>query len=191
MDALLVFLGRISDLPEHYVLALPVVFVHLDNSKIPSPAKMDFLFSSPERLASEAEFGPIFRAVLCVHQIAHMILKSVVPTGSYVELWSRLYRWIIFLDIYWQHIPSHLRLFGPSHICAASVAILLTFGDHAGTYIRKNSPGNILPARYRDENSSTEPSIACMLSYHVLQLWGEQLSNRIKVNRDAIKMQQR
>ncbi|KAJ7670922.1 hypothetical protein DFH06DRAFT_1125208 [Mycena polygramma] len=142
VDALSDFLSRLSDFPEHSALALPVVFVQLDNSKIPSPAEMDSLVSSPERLPDWADFAPIIGAVLCVHGISRMIFNSVVPPGSYADLWSRLYRWIIFLDIYYQHVPPHLRVSVPMHTCAASCTILIAFGRHEHTSdLVQRSPG--------------------------------------------------
>ncbi|KAJ7670845.1 hypothetical protein DFH06DRAFT_1125131 [Mycena polygramma] len=142
VDALSDFLSRLSDFPEHSALALPVVFVQLDNSKIPSPAEMDSLVPSPERLPDWADFAPIIGAVLCVHGISRMIFNSVVSPGSYADLWSRLYRWIIFLDIYYQHVPPHLRVSVPMHTCAASCTILIAFGRHEHTSdLVQRSPG--------------------------------------------------
>ncbi|KAJ6447831.1 hypothetical protein C8R47DRAFT_1163853 [Mycena vitilis] len=142
VDALSDFLSLLSDFPEHSALAIPVIFVQLDNAKIPSPAEMDSLVSSPERLPDRADFAPIIGAVLCVHAISRMIFNSVVPPESYADLWSRLHRWIIFLDIYYQHVPPHLRVSVPMHTCVASCTILLTFGKHEHpSDVIERSPG--------------------------------------------------
>ncbi|KAJ7616155.1 hypothetical protein DFH06DRAFT_110798 [Mycena polygramma] len=133
------FLGLVSKFPEHYALALPVVFIHLDNSKIPSPAEMDSLALNPERLP---HLIPVIAAEVCVQGISRMILNRIVSEGSYADLWSRLYRWIMFLDIYWQHIPPQLRVFGPKYTSVASSTIILTFGNHPDTSeVVHRSPG--------------------------------------------------
>ncbi|KAJ6514359.1 fungal-specific transcription factor domain-containing protein [Mycena vitilis] len=131
LEALSDFLLGI-DTPNQFLLGLPVLFIHLDPSRIPSPSEFDSIISHPERTR---ELDPILGAVLCLHQISHAIYTSELPQAAYADLWPRLYRWMIFADLHLQCLPSRSQVVGPGPIqtCAVSSAILLKLGNYPGT----------------------------------------------------------
>ncbi|KAJ7805628.1 hypothetical protein B0H14DRAFT_2611206 [Mycena olivaceomarginata] len=100
-------LMQIWDLPEErYGLALPLLFVHLDPAAIPSPAEFDDILS---REGQHHEFNPIIAATMALHMISRLLYVSKIPPAAYVDLWTRLYPWILFDSIHWDYIPDHLR----------------------------------------------------------------------------------
>ncbi|KAJ7645235.1 hypothetical protein DFH06DRAFT_1477075 [Mycena polygramma] len=129
LEALSDFLPRI-DKSNQFLLALPVLFVHLDPSKMPSPSEFDSIISHPERTR---DLDPILGAVLCLHRISHAINTSELPQAAYADLWPRLYRWMIFADLHLQCLPTSSQVAGPMHTCAVSSTILLKLGNHPDT----------------------------------------------------------
>ncbi|KAJ7675622.1 hypothetical protein DFH06DRAFT_1317786 [Mycena polygramma] len=127
-EALSDFVTRLTG--NEYVFALPVFFLHLKKSKIPSPAEFDSIISNPKRAL---DLGPIMGAGLCLNELYGMILLSRIPAGAYTDLWPSLYPWMIFTDVYWEYLPRQFQVISPKDICAASSGIILAFGDHTDT----------------------------------------------------------
>ncbi|KAJ7848148.1 hypothetical protein B0H14DRAFT_2768428 [Mycena olivaceomarginata] len=121
---------QIWDLPEdRYGLALPLLFVHLDPAAIPSPAEFDDILS---REGQHHEFNPIIAATMALHMISRLLYVSKIPPAAYVDLWTRLYPWILFDSIHWDYIPDHLRssfLSTPIYLSASK--IILAFGNNS------------------------------------------------------------
>ncbi|KAJ7923946.1 hypothetical protein B0H13DRAFT_41650 [Mycena leptocephala] len=132
---------QIWDLPEdRYGLALPLLFVHLDPAAIPSPAEFDDILSREGR---HREFNPIIAATMALHMISRLSYVSKIPPAAYVDLWTRLYPWIVFDSIHWDYIPDDLRssfLSAPIYLSASK--IILAFGNNSSTSnVIRTSPG--------------------------------------------------
>ncbi|KAJ7875109.1 hypothetical protein B0H14DRAFT_2568884 [Mycena olivaceomarginata] len=134
-------LMQIWDLPEDcYGLALPLLFVHLDPAAIPSPTEFDDILTRGGR---HHEFNPIIAAKMALHMISRLLYVSKIPPAAYVDLWTRLYPWIVFDSIHWDYIPDDLRssfLSAPIYLSASK--IILAFGNNSSTSnVIRTSPG--------------------------------------------------
>ncbi|KAJ6497693.1 hypothetical protein C8R45DRAFT_983874 [Mycena sanguinolenta] len=101
----LIFLLRfISITNPKIILLLPLIFVHLDPSNIPTPHDLDSIqFDACRRQELDRIYGAL--AALCA--ITEMLdPKSVIPPAAYADLWPRVYQWTIFVHTYWEVIPD-------------------------------------------------------------------------------------
>ncbi|KAF7341351.1 hypothetical protein MVEN_01871600 [Mycena venus] len=85
------------------VLLLPLLFVHLDPSRIPTPKDLDSVLYKASR---HAELSRATGALAVLRALSEMLAARVVPPPAYTDLWHRLYRWIIFFHLYCEVIPD-------------------------------------------------------------------------------------
>ncbi|KAJ6537401.1 hypothetical protein DFH09DRAFT_1400612 [Mycena vulgaris] len=85
------------------VLLLPLLFVHLDPSGIPTPKDLDSMLCDASR---HVELSRVTGALAALRAVSEMLAARVVPPPAYADLWHRLYRWIIFFHLYCEVIPD-------------------------------------------------------------------------------------
>ncbi|KAJ7616917.1 hypothetical protein DFH06DRAFT_1364665 [Mycena polygramma] len=128
-EALSQFLTRLSVYRVEYVLALPILFLYLDTSRLPTVAQLDSIISTPDRAPTSGPNLDLIRAaILSLHGISRMMVHSLLSRDVCIELRPRLHPWMLFANVFWQYVPPHLQVVGPKHTCAASSAILLDLG---------------------------------------------------------------
>ncbi|KAJ7931047.1 hypothetical protein B0H13DRAFT_1858271 [Mycena leptocephala] len=84
------------------LLLIPLLFIHLDPSRIPTPSELDSILCDVGR---HPELSRVSGAQVALRAVADM-LDGVVPLPAYADLWPRLYRWTIFIHGYWDSIPD-------------------------------------------------------------------------------------
>ncbi|KAJ7479245.1 hypothetical protein FB451DRAFT_175416 [Mycena latifolia] len=101
----LIFLLRLVPRPTDHkrVLLLPLLFLHLDPSGIPTPKDLDSMLCKASR---HAELSRVTGALAALRAVSEMLAARVVPPPAYADLWHRLYRWIIFFHLYCEVIPD-------------------------------------------------------------------------------------
>jgi hypothetical protein len=78
------------------LLLIPLLFIHLDPSRIPTPSELDSILCDVGR---HPELSRVSGAQVALRAVADM-LDGVVPLPAYADLWPRLYRWTIFIHGY-------------------------------------------------------------------------------------------
>ncbi|KAJ6448356.1 hypothetical protein C8R45DRAFT_948039 [Mycena sanguinolenta] len=76
---------------------LPLFYLHLDPTKIPSEVAMDVEVLSTDTMDT------IIRAFLCVQGLYN---SAMLPPGSHPDLWERVWPWAQFLFIHRPRIPD-------------------------------------------------------------------------------------
>ncbi|KAF7351149.1 MYND-type domain-containing protein [Mycena sanguinolenta] len=86
------------------MLLLPLIFVHLDPSGIPTSHDLDSILSDTSR---HQELDRITGALAALHAISEMLdPQSVISPDAYTDLWPRVYQWTIFVHGHWEVIPG-------------------------------------------------------------------------------------
>ncbi|KAF7344965.1 MYND-type domain-containing protein [Mycena venus] len=79
---------------------LPVFYIHLDPSIIPTPDAVDAMVASAARLPC------IDAACVALKALGNFVEMPVFPLDASPDLWLRIWPWMRFLHTYWEHIPK-------------------------------------------------------------------------------------
>ncbi|KAJ7690055.1 hypothetical protein B0H17DRAFT_1201852 [Mycena rosella] len=102
-------------------LLIPVLFIHLDPSRIPTAEELDSILCSvdPDPELSRARVIP--------------------PSG--VDFFPRLYEWTIFIHAYWENIPGDYLLDLTQTYRASAIIILILYQEDSIADIVSKAPG--------------------------------------------------
>ncbi|KAJ7771308.1 hypothetical protein DFH07DRAFT_768277 [Mycena maculata] len=114
----------------HAALMLPLVFVRLEPTGIPSSQELDAILCTPAR---HDELHRVRAATVALNLLARLIDMRIVPEGTYVDLWPRLYPWILFVHSYFDVIPSRFLAIAENQAYSVYSTIILPIGHHPTT----------------------------------------------------------
>ncbi|KAJ7928283.1 hypothetical protein B0H13DRAFT_1968741 [Mycena leptocephala] len=120
------------------LLLIPLLFIHLDPSRIPTPTELDSILCDVGR---HPELSRVSGAQTALHAVADMLDAGVVPLAAYVDLWPRLYRWIIFIHGYWDSIQNkYLTDLAAAYRASSIIIVTINRDDNMAATIKK-APG--------------------------------------------------
>ncbi|KAJ7167913.1 hypothetical protein C8R46DRAFT_1191910 [Mycena filopes] len=105
---------------------LPVYYIHLDPSKIPTPDAVDKLVSTSTRLPA------IDAACTSLRALCDFVDLSVFPFDAAPDLWERSWPWMQFLHEYWDYLPKFDRE-TEIHACVRHACVLAKLRGHIRT----------------------------------------------------------
>ncbi|KAJ7659159.1 hypothetical protein DFH06DRAFT_1130718 [Mycena polygramma] len=115
---------------DHAALMLPLVFVHADPANIHTPDEFDTILGTPNR---HHELRRISGATFALNALARLLDMRIVPPAAYVDLWPRVYPWIVFVHAYRDIIPARFIGYGPKQAYSVYSTIFLQIGHHPPT----------------------------------------------------------
>ncbi|KAJ7468785.1 hypothetical protein FB451DRAFT_1177534 [Mycena latifolia] len=104
-------------------LLLPVLFVHLDPSRIPTTEELDSILCNADR---HPELCRVTGALAALYALSEILDAGLLASPVYVDFWPRLHRWIVFIHAYWDVIPANylMDLKGTYHASATTILLL-------------------------------------------------------------------
>ncbi|KAJ7681841.1 hypothetical protein DFH06DRAFT_1463759 [Mycena polygramma] len=117
---------EITTLPrDQRVLLLPVFFIHLNPSLIPHVGLLDADDAGDDlRIIIE-------RAIESLDGLAHLSGSSSIPLAAAPDLWTCVWPWAEFLQLYWEYLPGVPRAEKINN-CMAIATVVTVLGQHSG-----------------------------------------------------------
>ncbi|KAJ7763008.1 hypothetical protein B0H16DRAFT_1455444 [Mycena metata] len=124
---LISFLKLFPEVPDpKRALLIPLLFAHLDPSRIPKPKQLDSILSD---VARHPELDGIAGGLTALYEVSELLDVRLIQHPLYAELWPRLYPWLIFAHTYHDYIPVEYSM-GLAQLHRASAFIILTIRTH-------------------------------------------------------------
>ncbi|KAJ7657304.1 hypothetical protein DFH06DRAFT_1473282 [Mycena polygramma] len=120
-------------------LLTPLLYIHLDPSRIPTPAALDSILCDPGR---QPELCQIVGACVALRAVSQLMEVQRLPPLAYTDLWPRIYRWITFIHAYLEVIPTEYSL-DTAAAYRASALVILTLDQYKDTKVTVNDAAGL------------------------------------------------
>ncbi|KAJ7122704.1 hypothetical protein C8R43DRAFT_45831 [Mycena crocata] len=104
------------------LLILPVLFINLDITRIPSPSQLD--------TNSNSQYVDL--AFLSTTILSILAKLKTFPVGASPDLWPRVSKWLFFFDTYWECLPG-VPFVQKIKTSLLHIRLILTLGEHPDT----------------------------------------------------------
>ncbi|KAJ7690073.1 hypothetical protein B0H17DRAFT_1201870 [Mycena rosella] len=133
---LLRLLPKASD--PNRILLIPVLFIHLDPSRIPTAEELDSILCSVD---PDPELSRVTGATAALRAVSLMLEARVIPPSLYVDFFPHLYEWTVFIHAYWENIPGDYLLDLTQTYRASAIIILVLYQEDSIADIVSKAPG--------------------------------------------------
>ncbi|KAJ7732600.1 hypothetical protein DFH07DRAFT_990747 [Mycena maculata] len=120
----------IPNMAQDAVLFLPLLFVHLHPAGIPSPQELDAISGT---VKSHPKLHRVLAATVALGAFSRLLEMHAVPVDSYLDLWPRIYPWILFVHTYWDAIPPQFVVLGSKQAYSVFSTIIIQINQHPDT----------------------------------------------------------